>query len=241
MDSRISIGDKIELEKIESRLSVDPDKKSTTYISQVLDEAPNNRIYAAMPMKGGTIVPLSVGDSFDATFYANSGLHNCKVKVTGRYKKGGFFLMELELLSPLDKVQRRQFFRLESRKPIRYRIIEGEELEMIQAGNAFFPDESTLQWKEAIMIDLSGGGIRFVSAHKEEKGVFLELQFDIEHNDEVEIVHAYAELLRSERNANNTTIYDQRVMFWKMDNGMREKIIHHIFSEQRKRRSQINN
>ena len=240
MDSRISIGDKIELEKIESRLSVAPDKKVTTYVSQVLDEAPNDRIYAAMPIKGGTIVPLAVGDCFDATFYARSGLHSCKVQVTGRYRKGGFFLMELEMQSPLDKVQRRQFFRLESRKPIKYRIIEGEELEMIQAGNAFFPDVSTLNWKDAVMIDLSGGGIRFVSAYKEEKGAFIEVQFDIEFNEEVEVVHAYAELLRSERNENNTAIYDQRVMFWKMDNGMREKIIHHIFNEQRKRRSQKN-
>ncbi len=240
MDSRISIGNKIELEKIESRLSIDPDRKSTIYVSQVLDEAPNDRIYAAMPMKGGTIVPLAVGDCFDATFYTNLGLHNCQVKITGRYRKGGFFLMELEMQSPLDKVQRRQFFRLESRKPIKYRIIEGEELEMIQAGNAFFPDENALQWKDAVMIDLSGGGIRFVSAYKEQKGSFIEVQFDIEYNEQVEVVYAYADLLRSERNPNNTTIYDQRIMFWKMDNGMREKIIHYIFSEQRKRRAQNN-
>lgn len=238
MDNRISIGDKIELVKIESRLSVDPDKKASKYTSQVLDEAPNNRMYAAMPIKGGTVVPLSVGDQFDATFYANSGLHHCKVVVTGRYRKEGLFLMELELVSALERVQRREFFRLESRKPMKYRVIEGEEYEMIRSGNAYFPDESSIAWKDAVMIDLSGGGIRFVSTYKEEKESFVEVQFDIELNEQVEIIHAYAEILRSERNPNNTSIYDQRVMFWKMDNGLREKIIHHIFNEQRKRRSQ---
>ncbi len=238
MDKRISIGDKIELVKIESRLSVDPNKAAVKYISQVLDEAPNDRIYAAMPIKGGTLIPLSVGDSFDATFYANSGLHHSKVVVTGRYRKEGFFLMELELKTNLERVQRREFFRLESRKPMKYRIVEGEELEMIRAGNAYFPDEQSLAWKDAVMIDLSGGGIRFVSTFKEEKGSLVEVQFDIEYDEQVEIVYAYAEILRSERNTNNTTIYDQRIMFWKMDNGMREKIIHHIFNEQRKRRSQ---
>lgn len=238
MDNKISIGDKLELEKIETRLSVDPDKKPEKYNSQILDEAPNGRIYAAMPMRGGTVVPLSVGQRFKGTFYTNTGLQNCEVVVTGRYKKDGFFLVELEQTSALQKVQRREFYRYECRKPIKYRVIDGEELEMIRSGNAFFPEEAGIVWKEAIMLDLSGGGIRFVSAHKEEKGSFVEVQFDIEHNEEIEIVYAYAELLRSERNPNNTSIYDQRIMFWKMDNGMREKIIHYIFYEQRKRRSQ---
>ncbi len=238
MDSKISIGDKIELEKIDTRLSVDPDKHPDKYNSQVLDEAPNDRIYASMPVRGGAIVPLSVGQRFKATFISNGGLQRCEVVVTGRYKRDGFFLVELEQTTALQKVQRREFFRLEKRTSIKYRIIDGEELEMIQKGNAYFPDETTLAWKDAIMIDLSGGGIRFVSIHPEERGSFVEVQFDIQRDDEVEIVYAYAELLRSERNPNNNTIYDHRIMFWKMDNGMREKIIHYIFSEQRKRRSQ---
>lgn len=238
MDNRISIGDKLELEKIETRLSVDPDKKPDKYTSQVLDEAPNDRMYAAMPMRGGTVVPLSVGQHFKATFYTSTGLQCCEVVVTGRYRKDGFFLMEMDQVTTLKKVQRREFFRLESRKPIKYRVVEGEELEMIRAGNAYCVDDQGVVWKDAVMIDLSGGGIRFVSAHKEEKGSFVEVQFDIEYNEQVEVVYAYADLLRSERNANNNTIYDQRIMFWKMDNGMREKIIHYIFGEQRKRRSQ---
>jgi len=239
MDSRISIGDKIELEKIETRLSVDPDKKAEKYNSQVLDEAPNDRMYAAMPVKGGTIIPLSVGQKFNATFYSNGGLQQCEVIVTGRYKREGLFLVELEQTTRLEKVQRREFFRLERRTPIKYRIVEGEELEKIQSGEAYMPDDASFIWKDAVMIDLSGGGVRFVSAHKEEKGSFVEVQFDIQHGEEeVEIVYAYAELLRTERNPNNNSIYDHRIMFWKMNNGTREKIIHFIFSEQRKRRSQ---
>lgn len=238
MDNRICIGDKIELEKIETRLSVNPDKKTDRYTSQVLDDAPNDRIYAAMPTRGGTVVPLGVGQRFKATFYTGTGLQRCDVVVTGRYRKDGFFLVELEQVTALEKIQRREFFRLESRKPIRYRIVEGEEYAMIQSGNAYCVDDHTVPWKDAIMIDLSGGGIRFVSSHKEVKGSFVEVQFEIEYNQEVEVVYAYAELLRSERNPNNNAIYDQRIMFWKMDNAIREKIIHYIFGEQRKRRSQ---
>ena len=238
MDSKISIGDKIELEVIETRLSVDPDKRPDKYISQILDEAPNDRMYAAMPVRGGTIVPLSVGQKLSVTFYSNSGLQRCEVVVTGRYKRDGLFLVELEQTTVIQKVQRREFFRYECRKPIKYRIIEGEELEIIRSGNAYFADEQNAKWKDAIMLDLSGGGIRLVSSYKEEKGAFVEVQLDIECNEEVEILYLYAELLRSERNPNNHSIYDQRIMFWKIDNGMREKIIRYIFEQQRKKRSQ---
>ncbi len=238
MDNRLSIGDKIELEKIETRLSADPNKRPEKYNSQILDEAPNDRIYAAMPVRGGTIVPLSVGQKLTATFFSNGGLQRCEVVVTGRYKKDGLFLVELDQTTTLQKVQRREFFRYECRKQIQYRIIEGEEKEMIQSGNVCFPDGQDIKWKDAVMLDLSGGGIRFVSAFKEEKEAFIEVRFDIEHNEEVEILYVFAEILRSERNPNNTSIYDQRSMFWKIDNGMREKIIRYIFDEQRKRRSQ---
>lgn len=238
MDNRITIGDKIELEKIDTRLSVDPDKTVERYVSQVLDEAPDDRILAAMPVRGGAVVPLGVGQRLKAIFYTSGGLIQCEVVVTGRYKKDSFFLVELEQVTTLQKIQRREFFRMECRKQFKYRIIEGEELEMLRSGNAYYEDEQDILWKDAVMLDLSGGGIRFVSAHKEEKGAFVEVQFDIEYNNQVEIIYAYADLLRSERNQNNHSIYNQRVMFWRMDNGLREKIIRYVFEQQRRKRSQ---
>lgn len=237
MDNKISVGDKIELELIETRLSVDPDKKKEKYVSQVLDEAPNNRIYASMPIRGGNVVPLGIGQTFDATFYSKYGLMSCKVIVTGRYKKRNLFLIELEQMTELEKVQRRMYFRLECRKPIKYRIIEGEEEVVIRAGNAYLPDDQNVTWKDAVMIDVSGGGMFLVSAFKEEKESLLEVQFEVEYNDQIEILYVYASMLRSERNENNHMLYNHRIMFWKLDNGTREKVIQYIFTEQRKRRA----
>ncbi len=238
MDNRISIGDKLELEKIDTRLSIDPDKRPEKYISQVLDESSGDRILAAMPVKGGSIVPLGVAQHFNATFFSKSGLIRCEVVITGRYKKDGFFLVELEQVTALKKVQRREFFRFECRRQFQYRIVDVEELEKIQAGIEYDPMEFEPQWKNAVMLDLSGGGVRFVSSQPEQKGSFVEVQFDIEVDEQVEIVYAYAELLRSERNPNNHSIYDQRIMFWKLDKTVREKIIRYIFEQQRKKRSQ---
>jgi c-di-GMP-binding flagellar brake protein YcgR len=221
MDSRITIGDKIDLEKIETRLSVDPDKRPPVYVSQVLDDSDNGEILAAMPFQEGKVVPLSVGQKFHATFYSQSGLLRCEVEVTGRYKK----------------VQRREFFRLACNLPIEYRIVSDVEMKLIEEGTSYDEESMKPEWKKGVILDLSGGGIRFVSSYREEKDSFLQVRFEMPVEDEDEIFCLYATLLRCEQNRNNTTLYDQRVMFWRLDYTLREKVIRSIFEIQRKNRS----
>lgn len=237
MDSRITIGDKIDLEKIETRLSVDPDKYPPVYVSQVLDDSPNGELLAAMPIQEGRVIPLAVGDKFHATFYAKSGLLRCEMEVTARYKKGSLFLMELTQNSIFKKVQRREYFRLECNMPMEYRLIGQEEQIMIESGTIYDEEKMNPEWKKGVMLDLSGGGIRFVSAFREKKDAFLQVRFEMPVGEENEIFCLYATLLRSEQNPNNSSIYDQRVMFWKLNQTLREKIIRSIFEMQRKSRS----
>jgi c-di-GMP-binding flagellar brake protein YcgR len=237
MDSRITIGDKIDLEKIETRLSVDPDKRPPVYVSQVLDDSDNGEILAAMPFQEGKVVPLSVGQKFHATFYSQSGLLRCEVEVTGRYKKGSLFLVELTQQSLYKKVQRREFFRLACNLPIEYRIVSDVEMKLIEEGTSYDEESMKPEWKKGVILDLSGGGIRFVSSYREEKDSFLQVRFEMPVEDEDEIFCLYATLLRCEQNRNNTTLYDQRVMFWRLDYTLREKVIRSIFEIQRKNRS----
>lgn len=238
MDERISIGDKLDLEKIETRLSVDPDAKPKVYVSQVLDEDDDGNCLAAMPIQEGKIIPLGVGQEFFATFYTRNGLFRCKVIITGRYKKGSLFLMKIEQKTVLQKVQRREYYRLECNRPIEYRVLGEDEKNMLD-------DKETLQdiselmpeWKKGIILDLSGGGIRFVSSFREVKDAYLQVRFPIGEGENVTMIYAYAIILRSEQNRNNTTLYEHRIMFRKLDKKIREKIIRFIFNVQRKDRS----
>ena len=238
MDSRIAIGDKLELEKVESRLSMNPDKVPVIYASHVLDEAENGNVLVSMPIQEGNIIPLSVGQEFSATFYSKTGLLQCQVMIISRFKKDTLFLMEIEQMTPLQKIQRREYFRLDCNMPVEYRVVTDQERKLIDEGIAYNIDE--VQWKNGVILDLSGGGIRFVSPYQEEKDGFIQLRFDISAGDNIEVVYAYASVLRSERNQNNAAIYDNHLMFWKMDKGMREKIIRFIFDIQRKSRSKEN-
>jgi len=234
MDSRIVIGDKMDLEKIETRISVDPDKRPTIYASQVLDESPNGGILAAMPFQEGRVVPLAVGQKFHATFYTKTGLFRCEVEITARYKKDTLFLMELTQNTVFKKIQRREYYRLECNMPMEYRLIGDAEKKMIESGTAYEEEDMNPEWKNGVMLDLSGGGIRFVSAFREEKDAFVQVRFEMPVGEETEIFCLYATLLRSEKNPNNHSIYDQRAMFWRLDYSLREKIIRSIFEIQRR-------
>ena len=236
MDGRITIGDKLDLKKIENRISANPDKETPVYVSQVLDEADNGDMLVAMPISEGKVIPLSVNDEYDATFYSKAGLLNCKMIVTGRYKKGALFLLALSQLSELKKIQRREYFRLNCRMPLLYRVLDKEERIAVELGKPTGVVLAEDMWKNGIMLDLSGGGIRFVSAAQEEKDSMVQVRFDIIIGQETEVIYSYAYLLRSERSENNPSIYDQRIKFFRMDRLMRETIIRYIFESQRKMR-----
>lgn len=237
MDNKITIGDKLDLEQIEKRISVNPNRILKVYASQVLDELENGNLLVSMPIQEGKIIPLSVGQEFFATFYTKSGLLRCHVRIMGRYKKGSLFLMEIEQQTALQKVQRREHFRLDCHMPMEYRIVSDYEQKLIEAGTAYSADELDLEWQEGTMLDLSGGGIRFVSDTRLVKDAFVQVRFDISIGQEAEVVYVFANLLRTEQNPNNTAVYDNRIMFCKMDKKMQEKIIRFIFETQRKKRA----
>lgn len=231
MDERIQIGDKLDLKKSEESLY--KDSKPKIYVSQVLDEMENGNMLVSMPIQGGNVIPLAKGEKFTATFYTKAGLLACDVVVTGRYKKDSLFLLEMSCLSGLEKIQRREYFRLECKQEVQYRIIDEEERQYIEEGKAYSPDELNLEWKKGVILDISGGGLRFVSASKEEKETMIEARFEIELEGSMEVVYALGMLLRSAQSQNNHRIYEQRVQFYRMDDAMRERIIRYIFQTQR--------
>lgn len=237
METKINIGDKLNLIKIDRRLSVDPERDVIQYSSQVLDEGEYNHYFVAMPIHEGKLIPFSVGQECEVTFYSKNGLFQSQAIVCGRYKNGEVFLMEIELQTILKKVQRREYFRFSCRMPMEYRIIEGDEKKIVEPGDAYAIDEGQLEWKNGIILDLSGGGARFVSAFHEEKNSLVQVRFQIVYEDHPDVVYSFARLLRSERNPNKDILYDNRIEFWRMDQGTREKIIRYIFEEQRRNRS----
>lgn len=237
MNNKIGIGDKLELEKIDTGLLEASRKGPVIYVSQVLDEAPEGDLYVSMPIQGGKVIPLNVGEEFYATFYTKSGMLRCQVQVTGRYKKEALYLLKLAFMTELEKVQRREYYRLSCHLPLMYRIIGEEERKLLEDDVPYDEEEMVMDWQNGEILDLSGGGIRFVTPLQIPKHTLLQVRFDISLGESAEVMYAYAVLLRAERSPNNSAIYDSRIKFWRMDRVSREKIVRFIFETQRKKRS----
>lgn len=237
MDSRITIGDKLELKKIETELPENPHKRPPIYISQVLDESQNGEYLVSMPISEGKVIPLSLGQEFYATFYSKKGLLQCQVEVTGRYRQDELFLMEITQKTILEKIQRREYFRLSCNQSLKYHVLNDAEQKMLEEQAKCDIDEVSAEWKRGTMLDLSGGGIWFVSSAQEERNSILQVCFDVMVNDKREIIRAFAILLRSERDQKNPALFHHHLMFWNMEQKLREKIIRFIFDEQRRNRS----
>ena len=88
MASVINIGDKIELTKINKSMQNDSDEEQVKYISRVLEKSNDYEMKIAMPIQGGRVVPLAVGDTFMSCFFSGPGaIYEARIKVTDRYKQ----------------------------------------------------------------------------------------------------------------------------------------------------------
>ncbi|MBR1865885.1 MAG: PilZ domain-containing protein [Lachnospiraceae bacterium] len=236
MENGIDIGVKLDIERMDDRLSQREGEKQI-YVSQVLDETENGNLLVAMPIKEGKVIPFSVGQQLVATFYTKSGLLQGHVIVAGRFKKGELFLMEISLNTQFKRVQRREFFRYDCRMPLEYRLVGEEEQRLLTEYADYDVSKLNPEWRNAAMIDLSGGGMHFVSTSREANGSLIQVRFEIKIAEEVQIVCVFATVLRCSQNENQSRLYNTHIKFQGIDKKLQEQIVRFIFEEQIRQRS----
>ena len=124
-------GEKIEIHTInKTLLSQDNGKPRIhfTKISQILDE---DKIEILMPIEQSKLVLLPKGIVYDMVAITQNGLYECNVRIGERYKHDNVFLQVLEIVSPIKRYQRREFYRYECALPLYCRHMSPEEKEMM--------------------------------------------------------------------------------------------------------------
>lgn len=230
----ISVGNKIELVMLDDIIRNEKNKK--VYVSKIFDILPGNKLQIAMPIFEGKIVPLSVSDKYSACFYTDKGLLQCNVIVTARYKEGHMFFLEVLILGQLEKVQRRQFYRYVCKLNAKIRVVSDEEYETGKPDYEVI-SEDDLEWNDAKLIDISGGGAKIYQRQFLEKNEIVKLKFVLSVDELVFRLSLFARVLSSVHVQNHSEIVEQRLEFMKITKEDRDNIIKYIFESERLNRA----
>lgn len=240
----IEVGSKLDLVSMAKTKAISDTK---VYKSQILDMADERHFQIATPVEGYKVLLLPVGGKYEVTIYAGKTIYVCQVKIMARYKTGNQYVMDVEAISSPKRFQRRAYYRLEYTKDFEFHLpeedeeedeISGDIIEELEAWEDIDEEEDAQSFDRGILLDLSGGGCRFVSREKIEPGerLILRIPLEMEEMEEEKILTVVGKTLASRELENRGRGYEQRVEFTEIENEQREEIIKFIFQQERKNR-----
>ncbi len=242
----LKVGDKVEMKRVET--VVREDGQEALFNSQLIDIQGSDKLNISIPIKGGAIIPLEVGERYELRFVTSSGIYKCKAEISNRGKQGVVYYLGMMILSELQKDQRRQYFRLDKIKQLEYHKLSREEgglLAMLAAKK--YNDEferRALRNKlnnietedhDGTVLNISGGGIKFNSKDELKQGDFIRIKIFLEDTD-TEPLDLFARVIASEYIPNKSIHNEHRIEFVNINRDTREKIIKYVFNEDRKQR-----
>ncbi|MEG1848636.1 MAG: flagellar brake domain-containing protein [Lachnospiraceae bacterium] len=227
-------GGKIDIQDLPKGNRTDILEIKKVYISQVSEILSEDRIEITMPMVQTKLILLEVDEKYDLYFYTPKGVYQVYSRVVNRYKKNNLYYLEMELTSKLCKVQRREYYRYGCAMEMRIRTLEPQELKAFEKKErCYIPD---LPEKNAIIVDISGGGIRFVSKQPYELQQLLYCSFTMEIKGAPMEFHLISKVLAIKKMDEMEDLQEYRVQFYSITKLEREDIIRYIFEEERKNR-----
>ncbi len=211
------------------------DKGSRTYSTKVYDVVSDDRIELFMPIESQKLILLPVDAEYEMFFYTEQGLYECVGRVVDRYKTNNVYIILMELETNLRKYQRREYYRYSCALDMDARNLFEEELVGVDSDPEYRLVPG-LPLKRSIIVDISGGGFRFVSDYQYEKGSLIYCNYRLFIKGEPKEYKLVCKILDVKELENRPGEYEHRVQYMNMDNDEREEIIQFIFEEERRNR-----
>ena len=147
--------------------------------------------------------------------------------------------MRGEIFGDIVKFQRREFYRMECSIPVLFLSLDDDEgeVELMSEVKEMIKDSSRPVAVRGLgtILDISGGGIRFISEKDLEDFNYIFVHFEILLNDKKTNLEIVANILSKDYNPDNKKfIYRTKFLF--KDTKMQERIIRYIFEEERRNR-----
>ena len=229
-------GSKVELRSLERGLEEKEAKSATkVYQSQVLQIISDDRLEIAMPMEQTKLILLPVDTEYDLIFFEETSLYQCFARIIDRYKSNNVYVLVMELTSNLRKYQRREYYRFSCALDMCARNLEEEEIQAVEK-NAPYELQPGLPLKHSVIVDISGGGLRFMSSQRYEPGSLILCSYHLLKDGERKKYEVVGKVLAVKELENRKGTFGHRVQYYNLDVTTREEIIRFIFEEERKSR-----
>lgn len=149
-----------------------------------------------------------------------------------RYKNNNRFSLLLELTSNLRKYQRREYYRFSCALEMNSRPLQEEEVQAVEKNSVVLTPELPLE--RSVIVDISGGGLRFVAEYAYEVGSLILCRYTLWIDGENKEYNLCGKVLNVKEVDNRPGFFEHRVQYVNMDKDNREEIIKYIFNEERK-------
>ena len=189
-----------------------------------IQDIKESEILITIPVNDGIYLTLKNESEIEQIFYDEKGnVFNYKTKVIGRYIEKDIPFYRLTKPYNIRKIQRRDYVRVNVVQVINY-IKESDLQKDIKTED---------NYENALLLDLSGGGMRIKAKEKLENNdvVIGNLKY------ENEKINVKGKIIRIEKTEDKRYIYG--VSFIDMNKSTREKIIRTVFKIMRKQRELV--
>lgn len=203
-----------------------------SYQSQVIDVLSDDRVEISMPMEKSKLILLPMDGEYDLYFYSDSGLYQCYARVVDRYKNNNLYVLVLDMISNLRKHQRREYYRFSCALEMNSRQLQEEELALAENKEGVLIPQLPL--KSSVVVDISGGGLRFVANYAYEPQSLILCKYNLLVGGTNKEYNLVGKVLNVRELENRNGVFEHRVQYVNVDETEREEIIKYIFDEERR-------
>lgn len=235
--SILSVGDKVEIRLLKDVLNTEKTEGPIRVFYSQIHDISDQDIKVAMPIEKGKLILLPLEMVYEFCFYTKHGLYKCEGEIQKRYKAGNIYMVSVVIKSKLVKHQRRSFYRLACLLDVTCQYLEKEKEGLNTEINVENRDECFASDKafKGIILDISGGGIKFTSDNQLEKESYACFRFRLELSDQERIFEVVGLIISSERiETERGPKYENRVRFERLSQRDQEAIVRYIFEAERK-------
>lgn len=227
----VAPGGEVELRAIERGLGQEAEKEEKIHRSRVLKVLTEDRMEIAMPIENGKLILLPVDGEYDMYFYGDNVVYQCNARVVDRYRYSGQYVLVMDMTSNLRNYQRREYYRFSCALEMDSRQLAEEEEIAVASQEELLP---SLPLKSSVIVDISGGGLRFVAYYAYEVNSLILCKYHLRVEGREKEYRLVGKVLAVSELEHRPGVFDHRVQYVNVDPQEREEIIQYIFDEARK-------